>query len=482
MRSLRFRLTVSVLGVLSAVLVIFAVAVQAILQQALVRQLDGHIAANAAAVAGMAEDDATAPEFEYEALPEFERAVRPGYFQAWLDDGRVLGRSPSLGTRDLARLSADATRPSFADVVLPDGRPGRAFQLRQPLRVEDAAASGLGPSPRSVTVVVAQGIEEIRQSAASVSRWLWILAVAAFCAAAGATLVIVSRSLRPARSLAAEIGRLDAGGLDRPLPTADLPGELEPIVAKLNELLSRLAASFARERRFTADVSHELRTPLAALRTTLEVAASRERSAPAYRDAILEATALTTQMQILVQNLLTLARLDARQVDVQLGELRLRPFVDDCWRAFEEQASQRRLTFSNQIDAETRVQTDAEKLRIVVVNLLSNAADYTAEGGAVAVRAGNRAANGAGGVLLEVRDSGPRIPDELLPRIFDRFSRGDVSRSGGLHCGVGLALVRGVCDVLDLGVSAENGADGTVCFRIAARGPRDAGRSPTVPP
>ena len=225
--------------------------------------------------------------------------------------------------------------------------------------------------------------------------------------------------------------------------------------------MARLGESFARERRFTADVSHELRTPLAALRTTLEVASSKDRDAPAYRAAIIEASALVGQMQVLVQNLLMLARLDARQVEVQTTEVRLRPFVDEVWRAFEERAANRQLTFANEIGETATAVTDAEKLRIVVANLLSNAADYTAERGAIVVR------GGSGEVLLEVMDSGPPIPGDVLPRIFDRFSRGDASRSGGVHCGVGLALVRGLCDVLGLSASAENAAGGIVRFRIA---------------
>src|SRR5262249_1124471 len=163
------------------------------------------------------------------------------------------------------------------------------------------------------------------------------------------------------------------------------PAEIVPVVRKLNELLARLGASFARERRFTADVSHELRTPLAALRTALEVAGSREREAPAYRAAIVEATDLVRQTQARVPNLLMLGGLEAGQVDVQTAEVSLRPFVDDCWRAFEEHAATRRVSFSNEIDMETTVVTDPDKLRIVVANLLSNAADYTAERGSITV-------------------------------------------------------------------------------------------------
>jgi two-component system sensor histidine kinase QseC len=460
-RSLRFRLTAAVLGVLIVVLATFSLVVHGVLGRALLRQLDHRLADNAAAVAGMAEDEAGGPEFEYMSLPEFERAIRPGYYQAWVDGATVLARSPSLAGRDLGRLVAEASAPAFADVTLPDGRVGRALQIRQPLRIEDPPSVQGRVSKRLVTVVVAQGTEDVRETLAVMSRWLWGLALLAFVVASAAAFGIVSRALAPTRALANEIERHDEGQLGRPLPTADLPDEIDPVVRKLNELLARLGESFARERRFTADVSHELRTPLAALRTTLEVAASKDRDAPAYRAAIIEASALVGQMQALVLNLLMLARLDARQVEVQTTEVRLRPFVDEVWRAFEERAASRQLTFANEIGEAATAVTDAEKLRIVVANLLSNAADYTAERGAIVVR------GGSGEVLLEVMDSGPPIPEDVLPRIFDRFSRGDASRSGGLHCGVGLALVRGLCDVLGLSASAENAADGMVRFRIA---------------
>src|SRR4029079_9824741 len=107
---------------------------------ALDRQLDARLTANAEAVAGMAEDGSP-PEFEYEELPEVERFVRPGFFEAWLDDGRVLARSPSLGGRDLDRIPVAAGRPTLADVTLPDGRPRRGGELRRCLW-DDKARTG----------------------------------------------------------------------------------------------------------------------------------------------------------------------------------------------------------------------------------------------------------------------------------------------------------------------------------------------------
>jgi signal transduction histidine kinase len=240
------------------------------------------------------------------------------------------------------------------------------------------------------------------------------------------------------------------------------------VVAKINELIARLRESFVREKRFTADASHELRTPLAGLRTTLEVAASRDRGAPEYRAAIEQSVAVVLQMQALCENLMALARLDAGLVPVHVQEVALRALLQDCWHQFEVRACERRLTFKNEIDSESRVATDPDQLRILVSNLLSNAATYTSSGGTVRVRSGMAGEESA--VLLEVLNTGPRIPDEVLPHIFDRFFRGDSTRSEGVHCGIGLALVRGVSDALGLAVTADNTADGSVSFAVRRRG------------
>ena len=166
-------------------------------------------------------------------------------------------------------------------------------------------------------------------------------------------------------------------------------------------------------------------------------------------------------MQALVANLLLLARLDARQIAVAAEPVDLHSLVEECWRRYEAEAAERRLRFTIHLPADCVVESDPEKLRIVVMNLLANAAAYTAPGGSITVRGGSR------GTLLEVADSGPPIPDDLLPRIFDRFSRGDAARSGGVHCGIGLALVRGVCAVLGLDTSAHNTPDGGVRFQVS---------------
>jgi signal transduction histidine kinase len=459
MMRLRTRLIVTLVGVLVVALGALALVVDAVATRALDRQFAGRLRDDAAAVAGMAEDEANETEFEYEPIPTFEAAWRPAYFQVWLDDGTVVARSPSLGTRELSR----GVSPEPDDVVLPDGRPGRAVQVRQPLRIEAAGPNGRpGASKRFVTVVVARGTEELASVEASMRRWLALLASLALFGASVAAAVAVAWSLRPVRRLAREIATRPEDELGRALPTGGLPLELHPLIVKLNELLARLTEAFAREQRFTADVSHELRTPLAALRTTLEVASSRERTPAAYVAAIADASGLVQRMQALCENLLVLARLDAGPIAVRARDVGLHALVEDGWRPLAALARERRLTFVNEVDANASVVTDGDQLGVILANLLSNAVSYTATGGTIRVRADQ-------GVLFEVYDSGPPIAAEVLPHVFERFFRGDPARSDGVHCGIGLALTQGLARALGLSVSVRNASDGGVTFQVAAR-------------
>ena len=113
-RSLRVRMTASLLVVLILALGMLSIVVHQVVSRALVKQLDAQLADDASAVAGMAEDEGAAVEFEYESLPDFERPQRPAYFQAWLDDGQVLGRSPSLQGRALPRPSPNGGALTYA--------------------------------------------------------------------------------------------------------------------------------------------------------------------------------------------------------------------------------------------------------------------------------------------------------------------------------------------------------------------------------
>jgi signal transduction histidine kinase len=454
--TLRARLTVSMVAVLALVLGLFSVVLYAAFGRALWRALDARLDAEGRALAEMAETDQRGRMY-YEmegisALPDFDDLRPPAYFEVWLSDGTVLARSRSLGQRDLPAMTA----PAVWRGTLPDGRAGRMATAAY-LSHESRRAPG---RRERMTVTVARGTEAEDAALAHLRNLLWGLGVLAVAVAAGAAAFTVSRGLRPAAALALALDGVDAKHLQR-LDVPNLPRELEPAVTKLNELLARLDDSFARERRFTSDVSHELRTPLAGLRSLLEVAASRERTAPEYRTVIEQAMDIVRQMHRLAEELLMLARLDANQIQVRREPIALGRFVDDCWQPFIARAGQRGLRFENTVGPDATTVSDRDKLRLVLRNLLANAVDYTERGGRVVVSSGD-------GALLDVYDSGPAIAAHLVPRLFERFFRGDGARAGGgAHCGIGLALVSSLCVPLGLTASATNLADGGVRFRLA---------------
>ena len=450
-RSLRGRLTITTVGVVAAVLLVLAAVLYLGVRNAAWRQHDDGLAARARALAAIVERERG--DYEVELPPEPDD-VPASYIELWRPDGGVLDRSESLHDGDLP--AAASREPVFSDITLPDGRPGRAVGIRFAPRDERHRP------PVELTLVLAEGTEHVDAAVATVRTWFIVFGLAALLVIAGLASWSLGRGLRPLSRLAAELERIDDRKLATRLPVDGQPAELVAPVRKLNELFARLDASFARERQFTSDVSHELRTPIAGLRTLLEVTALADREPAEYRAAIASAHQIALQLGALVENLLMLARLDAGQIELANEDVELRALVDDCWRPHATLAASRSLELRNRIPAGTTARTDREKLRLVIGNLLSNAAEYTAAGGWIEIAVGD-------GAVVSVTDSGPAIPPEHLARIFDRLWRGDVSRSStGVHCGIGLSLARSLCGCLGFSLTAASSADG-VSFRVAAR-------------
>jgi signal transduction histidine kinase len=443
--TLRARVTVAVVAVVAVGVVALAMSLYAAVRCELWAQHDRGLAGRARSLAALVEYD---DGYEFEAAGAEAAGLARAYYQVWTPDGEVLARSPSLGAVDLPRPAA------FADLTLPDGAPGRLVAIRAPAFTDEDE-----PPPGDVTIVLAEGTADVRATLATVRRAAWLLGGGTLAAIALLAAFVVARALRPLPRLGRAIEAIDDRNLATRLPVDEQPAELQGPVRKLNDLLARLDASFARERRFTADVSHELRTPLAGLRTLLEVTALRDRSGDDYRRALADAAAIVVQLAALVENLLLLARLDAGQLPIAREPVALRALVDECWAPH---ATRRDLDFRNRIDERAVLTTDREKLRVVIANLLGNAAEYTEAGGWIEVTAG-------GEKVLDVVDSGPAIPAEHLAHLFDRMWRAESARSGGgVHVGIGLSLARSLCDALHCTLTATTLDDGSVRFRVAS--------------
>lgn len=460
-RSLRARLLLGTVGATVLFLIAVGLALYGLVRSALIGEFDAVLGSKARILAIMVVEGDGWYKLVYEPsyFPEYDRRQDAEYFQIWRSGGHVLKRSPSLDRVDLPQLAGAVDAPAFASVVLPDGRPGRAGGIRFTPRREDGEKRSSDPN-REMTLVVAQGTAEL-ETRLSDFRWLLGGVFTAAIVLASAVLGwVVTSLLYPLQSLANRIARLDADDLSARFSGAYLPSELRPVARRLDDLLRRLEAAFAREKSFTADVAHELRTPLSGLRTTLEVMLSKPREAGQYREALDECLGIGRRLQALVDNLLSLAQLDGQRGALATVPVQLDYLLRETWKVFAERAAARRMQVEWNTPKPVFVEADEVRLRIVAANLFDNAVSYTDEGGTITIAA----SSSDGRARLSVANSGCSIGDKDVPRIFDRFWRGDQARPVGRHCGLGLALCQRIVVLLGgtISAEAENGGN----FRI----------------
>ncbi len=467
-RSLRLRLLLATSVASAAVLALLCVSVYAAMWHLLLSDYDAALLAQARTIASTAEqrEGRVHPEFDPKQMPEFAASERPKYFELWLDDGQVLRRSDSLRGTDLPSTPV-AARATAGKLVLPGTRHGRAvvltFTPRADREREQSSPLTSAAPLRTCTIAVAGTPWDAWRLLGYLGWLLLILCSTAILLSGGILLRVVSRGVRPVKSLAEEIEGLREFELAYRLSDSDVPTELAPIVEKLNGLLDRLQKAFARETAFTADVAHELRTPLAGLITTLEVCRSRTRQATEYEAAIDECTGMAERMQAMVENLLMLCRADAGHLAVKRQRVDVGAMLRDLWSMFEHRAEARRLDVQWQLVDRSAAEADPPKLQIVIQNLFDNAVSYANERGRIRISTARREKL----LLVEIVNSGSAVAASDTVHVFDRFWRGDVSRSQtGVHCGLGLSLTQRLVRLLGGEITVETTAGGDFAVRL----------------
>jgi len=252
----------------------------------------------------------------------------------------------------------------------------------------------------------------------------------------------VGHALEPFRRLTSLVQSRKVTALD-PLPAANLPGEVQPLVGALNDLLGRLGAALERERGFLADAAHELRTPLTALH--LQMGTLARATNEAERSDAMEKLSAGVQRAIrLVEQLLSLARQEPR-ADMARRRLRFDDLAREVVAEMVPLADARKIDLGISASQPAYVLGDQDALRTLVRNLVDNAVRYTPVGGRVDVAVQDSDAPGTThGAVLRVIDTGPGIPPDERKRVFDRFYRSPGTTPPG--SGLGMAIVKAIAD------------------------------------
>lgn len=416
-------------------------------------------------------------------------AADPRGAETGTDDG---GAPPGTGPRQRVNslevvFDADGTVTRSA-YVGPDGRtisltPTQLETITLAIRKQqDPVTVGLGGVLGDFRIVsgtltgstVVSGLS-MRDTAATIASLTAILAVmlgVALVIAAGGIAWLVTVMLRPLRRVADTAERvarrpLAVGEVSLP-ERADLSDdpatEIGRVGASLDTMLNHVEASLAsrqesedRLRAFIADASHELRTPLASIRGYAQLAQDEDAEKTAVQARSLDRIeAEAERMGVLVDDLLLLARLDAGQ------PLRAEP-VDISLLAIETavdaHAAHPNHRWQVEVDESIEIIGDELRLRQVLINLLSNAAAHTPPGTTVTTSMAREEDR----VQIVVSDDGPGIDDAILPRLFDRFTRGDVARNRASgSTGLGLSIAAAIVQSHGGTIEASNGPHGAV--------------------
>ncbi|GLX96712.1 HAMP domain-containing sensor histidine kinase [Herbidospora sp. NBRC 101105] len=386
------------------------------------------------------------------ALQQLANGVAPAFLDAtgaavYGDSGLVVsGDAAAALTPDLRRRVAAERRLVYQRVVR-DGDPylvvGTPVLLRRegtPSGVEVYLVSSLHPEAADQEALVAAARNGVLP--------VLLLAVLFALVAAGGV-------LRPVRDLDRAARRLGAGELDTRLKVTGRD-ELARLVKTFNATAEALETNVSMARRFVADVSHELRTPLASILAMAEVI--EEESARLDGDLPEAARLLNLEagrLVKLVEDLMEISRFDAGAVGLVVDDV-------DVAQAVAASLRTRGWTSDVEVDIEpgVRVRLDPRRFDVVMANLVGNALRH----GAKPVTVTSRPVDDV--VVIEVADMGPGVDPDLLPRVFDRFSKADAARTRSDGSGLGLAIALENARLHGGTIEVVNRPEGGALFRL----------------
>ncbi|HEV3143710.1 MAG TPA: ATP-binding protein [Gemmataceae bacterium] len=358
------------------------------------------------------------------------------YFAVWRADGSTIRSVGLPAGQKPEQLPLSSGLVTGGDPLSPPKTDRHLIRTRGDAR----EIAKQGPSQTQILVGI-----KTDKIAAEMRAFAWQLSISGavvLCVGLAGGWWVSSRLLQPIARITATASRISATNLSERIEAKDVDKELAELAEVLNAAFHRLESAFEQLTRFTADASHELRTPLAILKSNTELALSRPRSEPEYRQALETCAQAADRMTTLVEGLLTLARADVGRLDLRQTPVDLAKIVEDTSSLLRPLAETKSIAVQLELKP-VRLLGDLAGLSLVVRNLIENAIRYNREGGKVRIRLGQNSRE----AILGVADTGLGIPEADLPHLFERFYRVDKARSrasGGT--GLGLAICKSIVE------------------------------------
>jgi signal transduction histidine kinase len=355
--------------------------------------------------------------------------------------------------------------------TLPDGTRVRTIALRMILEREGRKVP--------VTINYSRPTEKFEWLLSHLAGMLLLIILACGLATAWLALKLSRAALKPLRETADVIAGIDERNLSRRINAERMPGELTAMAQRLNEMLARLEAVFRQRKQFLADAAHELRTPTAALLTTLEVSLRRPRDQAALIEAMNSGLADARRLRKLVEQLMEHARGEHVRAEQAMQQTDIAVLVRECVSVVAPLAREKGVQLRHEVPETLPFVTQHDRLRSVLLNLLSNAIEYNRPDGSIDVRC----THDGDGLTMTVTDTGRGISADQLEHVFEPFYRGGKRGSRGddpSHLGLGLFLVRSHVDALQGRCEIESRVGEGTTIRVIL--PEQPDRARPAPP
>lgn len=449
MPSLRLKLTIYYLAILSAVLLLFGISIYFYLSGSLLTTIDRalsfqieKIELGMAAGAGVDLSDHPLmqnPEAQGDLLPLAPHVYQIINEQGKVTDGEIASTKDHLPVDTNELMKLEVGRTLFKSVRLASGESLRVAMRR----VKDYDGAG------TYFIRLGQSLAAVESARRRALLVLGIAIPLALLLGSFGGLLLANQALSPVDRITKAAEQIATGDLAErvPMPAgiSTKMDEIGRLAGTFNHMISRLQAAFERQKQFTSDASHELRTPLAVMRGDMEIALRRERSPEEYQRVLSSNLEEIVRLTRLIEDLLMLARADSGRVELRCEVVDLDKLCQQMVEYISPLAQQREQTLTyDSPKTSLFINADLQRIKQLLLNLLDNAIKYTDHGGSVklSLKAEHKLA------VITVTDTGRGIPAEDLPHIFERFFRRSAKTSdrSAAGFGLGLSIVKWIVD------------------------------------
>jgi heavy metal sensor kinase len=440
--SIKLRLSLLVSLLTFAIIVVVSVVSYVELEESLLANIDEILRAMGEGVFATLDEQETheAREAEFRSIVGGRHSADAAWYRVWINgsDQDLFASKPTNDTRGERFLRPPAEeRPDLGEASF--------FNLYGNIDSGEKSSSRVIWMRRVldqnvVNVLVARSSHYAHHE---LSEFYWLLLIVGSSLTLLTFLVVpvfISWGLHPIKRAGRQLQAITHRSLSRRPDQLETVSELKPFIAALDDMLIRLGAAMRQQEQFIADAAHELRTPVAILKSTLQTTQLQRRSVAEYEQSIEETLQDVGRLEHLIEQLLSLARLERPDELRGRVEVNLDVLLNEIVEALDARAAQQQGRLILAETASTRIRGNENELKQLFGNLMENALRHGPRGSTIHVRLEDGADKH---VVVSVHDEGGQIPPEALAHLFNRFYRADASRSqesGG--SGLGLAIAR----------------------------------------